>query len=181
MTKAPSHGLYLFLLRHAKAVPYGKGSADFERPLSERGERDAEKMASLFERQGFSPDKALCSPSVRTRQTLEAFKDCLALCKPTFPEEMYLIGAAPLLTRIRKTGSEKSKLFIIAHSPGIEELALELIDPKAGGDALGLERMSEKFPTGALAVLKPLCSDWKGLKAQSCRLEAFVRPKDLET
>jgi phosphohistidine phosphatase len=40
--------LRLYLLRHARASAAEPGMADFDRPLSERGRRDAEATAALF-------------------------------------------------------------------------------------------------------------------------------------
>lgn len=179
MPKTSAKAKYLFLLRHAKAVPTGKEKADFDRPLNERGQDDALKMAALFEDQGFNPEAILCSPSLRTRQTLAPLLTLLDDAKTEFPDDLYLIDAPKLLKRLRKQATQLSTLLVIGHNPGIEDLALVLADPEADGDAAGLARMREKYPTGSLAVLKLKIDDWSGLGPGTCRLEAFVRPKDL--
>lgn len=180
MPKSATKNRYLFLLRHAKAVPSGKEDADFERPLNERGLVDARKMAALFEDQGFGPESILCSPALRTRQTVEPLLPLLDGTEPDYPDDLYLIEAPRLLKRLRETPSRVHTLLVVAHNPGIEELALVLSAPKADGDMAGLARMREKFPTGSLAVLKLDVAEWKGLGPGTCRLEAFVRPKDLK-
>ena len=60
----------LLLMRHGKAVQ-GAGLADRERRLTPRGRRDSEAMAKVLARD-FRPDRILCSPAVRTRETLAA-------------------------------------------------------------------------------------------------------------
>jgi phosphohistidine phosphatase len=176
--KPTSKARYLFLLRHAKAVPSGKDDGDFGRPLNEKGEKDAQKMATLFRHQGLLPERALCSPALRTRQTFKALSESLPDLKASFPKSLYLIEPERLLKLLQKTPSSPASILVVGHNPGIESLAASLIDPKLGGDLAGLERMKTKFPTGALAVLH-LTGDWKNLSLASCRLEAFVRPKDI--
>ncbi len=171
---------YLFLLRHAKAAVSGKDGADFERPLSDKGEKDALKMAALFVHQGFLPERVLCSPAARTRQTFKALAGNISGLRASYAQELYLIDHDALLARLKTTKADTASVLVVGHNPGIEILALALTNPKQGGDAEGLARMQAKFPTGSLAVLK-LCGDgWKSLAAGTCRLEAFVRPKDLE-
>ncbi|MFA6020216.1 MAG: histidine phosphatase family protein [Rhodospirillales bacterium] len=168
---------YLFLLRHAKAAPSGLASADFERPLTERGLEDAAKMAALLVDLGVCPDRVLCSPSVRTRQTLEQIALAIPGLKASYPAEMYLIGWEALLSQLRKQKDEVRSVLVVGHNPGIEELAMSLADPNQDGGE-DLRRLQTKFPTAALAVLK-LKGDWKELEISTCRLEAFVRPKDV--
>ena len=172
---------YLFLLRHAKAVAEGKENGDFDRPLSPRGEKDALKMAQLFLALGVQPDKVLCSPAQRTRQTLKALSNEVKGLKVSFPENLYLIDHLDLLARINRVKPEVSSLLVIGHNPGMENLALHLADPVHGGDLEGLARIKAKFPTGALVALRLMNDGWKNLASGDCRLEAFVRPADLET
>ncbi|MBF0267261.1 MAG: histidine phosphatase family protein [Alphaproteobacteria bacterium] len=171
---------YLFLLRHAKAVPYGRDDGDFGRELSERGESDALKMAALFESQGFKPERCLCSPALRTKQTFKALAELVPGLKASYPKDLYLISHQELLARIQKMKDDPVSVLVVGHNPGIERLSLLLAKPMAGGDDEGLARMKDKFPTGALSVLRFLGDDWKDLAEGTCRLEAFVRPKDLE-
>lgn len=169
---------YLFLLRHAKAAPSGDACTDFERPLTEKGVEAASKMAALLVDLGACPDRVLCSPSVRTRQTLEQIALAMPGLKATYPADMYLIGWEALLTLLRRQKDEVRSLLVVGHNPGIEELAMSLADPdQRENEELG--RLQTKFPTAALAVLK-LSGDWKNLEISSCSLEAFVRPKDIE-
>src|SRR5262245_9413410 len=61
----------LYLLRHAKSSWVDPTLADQDRPLAPRGRRAAKVMATHLRRNGISPELLLCSPSRRTRQTLE--------------------------------------------------------------------------------------------------------------
>src|SRR5260370_24589571 len=60
----------LHLLRHAKATPQGDGT-DRERPLEQRGRRAAQAVAAWAAEHRLPPTLVLCSPALRTRQTLD--------------------------------------------------------------------------------------------------------------
>ena len=61
----------LYLLRHAKAVPPEEDGPDRDRPLEQRGRRAAQVVARWIAEQRLAPTLVLCSPSLRTRQTLD--------------------------------------------------------------------------------------------------------------
>ena len=61
----------LFLLRHAKSSWDDPGLADVDRPLAPRGRKAVKKVARYLRREGIDPQVVLCSPALRTRQTLE--------------------------------------------------------------------------------------------------------------
>jgi phosphohistidine phosphatase len=60
----------LILLRHAKAADPDDYATDIERPLTARGHRDATAAGEWLRAQDLAPDAVLCSPAVRTRETL---------------------------------------------------------------------------------------------------------------
>ena len=62
----------LLLWRHAEAV---EGIPDLTRELTERGQRQAQKVAGWLDKNKPKRLKVLCSPAVRTRQTASAFTD----------------------------------------------------------------------------------------------------------
>jgi phosphohistidine phosphatase len=66
-------------------------------------------------------------------------------------------------------------VLLVGHNPGIAELAAQLA---VRGDADGLAALRTKYPTGALAELRPDAQRWSDL-ARGCELVAFVTPKQL--
>jgi phosphohistidine phosphatase len=165
----------LYLLRHAKAVAQEAGDADRDRPLEQRGRHAAQAVARWVEEQRLSPDLVLCSPSIRTRQTLD-------LVAPAFlrPPEIllepaiYLAGARELLERVRKVPDAVTKLMLVGHNPGFHELALYLSDVATGP----LVARLGGFPTGALARFRVETS-WTALARHHAHLTAVVLPKEL--
>jgi phosphohistidine phosphatase SixA len=64
--------LQLHFLRHADAGdPEGWAGDDAMRPLSEKGELQAERLGSFLAEIGFKPDAIISSPKLRARQTAE--------------------------------------------------------------------------------------------------------------
>lgn len=126
---------------------------------------------------GVAPDLILCSPSKRTRQTLSLVLPHFAT-PPTvlFEEAIYLGAASTLLKRLRKLETATSHAMIVAHDPGLHQLAMEL---SGTGDPEVLRALAQKFPTAALAVVSFKTRTWSKIKAGAGRLELFVTPKHL--
>jgi phosphohistidine phosphatase len=167
----------LYLLRHFKSSWKDKDLEDFDRPLGKRGRRAAELMAGYVARNGIVPTQILCSPSRRTRETLDRMLDSFGGTVPTrFEKGVYLADASVLLRRLRRLGDTAS-VMIIGHNPGLETLAGSLA---GSGEETPRTRLASKFPTGALAVLSAEIQNWRDLEAGCARLDAFVCPRDLE-
>lgn len=167
----------LSLLRHAKSSWDHPDLQDFDRPLNERGRAAAPRMGAFMAQNGVAPDLILCSPSKRTRQTLSLVLPHFAT-PPTvlFEEAIYLGAASTLLKRLRKLETATSHAMIVAHDPGLHQLAMEL---SGTGDPEVLRALAQKFPTAALAVVSFKTRTWSKIKAGAGRLELFVTPKHL--
>lgn len=63
----------LLLIRHAKSSWDDAAVADVDRPLNDRGRRDAPAMAKRLIKAGISIDRFVSSPARRARQTAELF------------------------------------------------------------------------------------------------------------
>jgi phosphohistidine phosphatase len=161
------------LLRHAKAEPAARGVADRDRALTARGHRDARLMGSVVAEAGM-PDLILCSPSRRTRETLEGVVETLgASPKVIFVDRLYEARDPTYADAIGMNGDGASRLLVIAHNPTIHATAVALA---ARGDRALRAAMAAKFPTCSLAVIASDAPDW-WLKPGELTL--FRRPKDL--
>ena len=80
----------LFLLRHAKS-DWKNDLIDFERPLSKRGYKELEILASTIKTLNISPNIILCSTSTRTKETLDFLlkKDFFSKCPIEYKKEIY--------------------------------------------------------------------------------------------
>lgn len=170
----------VFLLRHARSRRDDPTLADFDRPLEDNGRDDAALIGAFMKEQGVEPDCALCSPSVRTRQTLQLIEEKLDACPryTFFPDDLYDTPAAALLAEIKAESDSCRNVLLIGHNPGLHELALDLADrSRSKRDAL--ERMEEKFPPAALAVFDLDIDHWSQADLRSGVLSLFKTPKEL--
>ena len=163
----------LLLLRHAKSSWDDPSLADRDRPLAPRGHHAAERMADHLRSDVPHPDLVLCSPALRTRETLDRMSNAFGEAEVAVDEELYGAGEHELVRRLRAVDDRFETVAVIGHNPGIHDLAIAL-----AGSGEGLERMRAKFPTGALAVLA-FDGPWRDVSPGEARLEAFVTPKDL--
>jgi phosphohistidine phosphatase len=168
--------LRLLLLRHAKS-DRPPGMADELRPLSERGRAAARLMGGYIAHHGLVPKLVLCSPARRTRDTLaEAAKNWPEDVSFVVADRLYLASAKVILSVIREQKVQALPLLLVGHNPGLHEAADLLV---ASGDVELRERLREKFPTGALAVIDFAASSWSRIHDQSGRLERYVTPREI--
>jgi phosphohistidine phosphatase len=143
----------LYLLRHAKAGWAEPGMRDFDRPLTERGRRDAAAMGMAMRASGLVPDLVLCSGARRARETWECVAGTIGPvpAPPAFTDSLYSCTASGYLSIVRKTADGLSSLLVIGHNPMIEDVATACA---AEGDDAELAALASGFPTSALAVLQ---------------------------
>lgn len=163
----------LLLLRHAKSSWDDPSLADRDRPLAPRGHKAAERMAEHLRSGAVAVDLVLCSPALRTTETLEHVGRAFGDAEIVFEEGLYGASDLELLDRLRRVPRGAEGVALIGHNPGVQDLALDL----AGGGE-DLQRLRAKFPTGAVAVLE-FDGGWAELAEGGGRLVAFVTPKDL--
>ena len=163
----------LILLRHAKS-DYPGAVADHDRPLAPRGEREA-GLAGDWLRSGVidpAVQAVLCSSATRTRQTLER----TGVDAPAqFLDRLY--GATPgaILDEINAVDDAIVSLLVVGHEPAMSQLALGLMGAD-GSNATAAERISIKYPTSAMAVLR-LSGPWSALEPGSATLTTFYVPR----
>ena len=167
---------WLYLLRHAKSSWDAPELADIDRPLAARGRRDAEAIATYLHEQAIVPALVLCSPARRARQTLKPLKRWLTESQIVIEDALYAASADRLLGSVHEIEDAVSSALLIAHEPGIREVALLLARK---GDEDALDRVREKFPTCALAGLAIPSGHWRELAPGGAELRWFVSPKDL--
>jgi phosphohistidine phosphatase len=167
----------LWLLRHAKSSWDHPGLADADRPLAPRGRRAVDVLAVHLAASEVRPTVVLCSSSLRTRETLAAILPALGdALEIRIERALYGAGAAQLLDRLRQVSNRASSAMLIAHNPGIQDLALALA---AGGPVLA--GLGDKFPTGALATLEVDAERWRDLDHGTATATALVTPRSLES
>jgi len=166
----------LHLLRHAKSSWADEELDDHDRPLSKRGQRDAEAMARHLAERGGTPDLVLSSTAARARSTLMPLLDRMKPRRVLLDRDLYLAPGAKLLEHLRETDEDVSIALLVGHNPGLHELALLLADPES---PVELPPLSGKFPTGALATFR-FGPAWRRLKPHAATLISYVTPREIQ-
>ena len=156
-------------MRHAKAEQVGP--TDFERALSRRGRADAEAAGAWLAELGVSPDVALVSAAVRTRETwLGVAEGASWSLAPTLDEGLYAAGPETAMDLLRGLDASVGCVVVVGHNPTMAYVA-SLLDDGTGDPDAG-NQLATGFPTGALAVFS-YAGVWADLEAASARLTAF--------
>lgn len=168
----------LLLLRHAKAGWDNPAMRDFDRSLTDEGQRAASRMGRLFKEERLDPGLVIASPSARTRQTVEGFARGFGQpLTPVWDERIYMATMDTLLELIHGLDEASDQVMLVGHNPGLEDLALALA---GSGDKADLAALAHKFPTAALAVLGFEGDHWRAINRGEGTLERFTRPRQLD-
>lgn len=165
---------YISIWRHAKAERPEYYSSDFERPLTERGLKDAARMSALIAHLEPTVDLILSSPSARTAQTVQALSAQIkGAIDPLWNEAIYLATADTLLSLLKALPENVRHVVLVGHNPGLEELASGLC-----GSAP--EDVFVRMPTAALAHVVIEAEHWSMLRWGGGQLKLLVTPKALK-
>ena len=163
----------LTLLRHAKS-DYPLGVVDHDRPLNPRGRRDA-PVAGRVLAAGPVVNLALVSDAVRAQQTWELAAAALPSVPTHTEPRLYHALAMDILDVLADLPEDTGHVVVVAHNPGLEEVALMLARPD---DSPRYDAMCAKFPTSAIALLN-VPGTWSYISEQfrQCDLLGFAVPR----
>jgi len=138
----------LILFRHGKAVRPHEARDDFSRGLTPRGRLEAAAQAQRLKEAGCDLQVALVSSALRAAETWDA-------CRLAFPDaqvhlsrQLYL--AAPNIYLGAARTAKADRVMIVAHDPGLHELAQSLMKGDMGRDR-GQTSLREHLPTSGVA------------------------------
>lgn len=151
--------LKLYLLRHAQAAS-SFDMEDKERPLSDLGISQAKALSSHLK----NIDVGLCSSATRTMQTLSIAQESGASVRDvSVLDFLYNASAGDLLSQIQLQKDAKS-LLIVAHNPGIHQLAKVLCGEAEETKKVKLEMF---YSPSTLSIFECDISDWSDLAPKS--------------
>lgn len=139
----------LYIVRHAKSSWDSPGRPDIDRPLAERGLKNAYDMAKRMKQRGHKTDQIISSPANRALHTAIIFARELQL--PVYQilinEELYMGGEDAILQIIMDTDNEVDSLMVFGHNPDFTHLANHFPDEKINNlPTCGLVRMVFDVP-----------------------------------
>jgi phosphohistidine phosphatase len=162
----------LVLLRHAKS-DRPTGIDDSDRPLAERGRRDALVAGALLADLIGSCDAVRVSSAVRTQQTWELIADLVDARDVATEPAIYEATPTTLLAVVRALPESATCALLVGHNPGVAELAMMLSD---SGDRDARQLLAERFPTSGVAILE-ITGEWADLTPEMSSLIAMHVPR----
>ena len=118
----------LFLIRHAKSSWDDTALPDKDRPLHNRGRRDAKKMGERLAKRDVKPDLILSSPATRALETAEIIAKKLDYRRKDIvvDNRLYAVEVDHLLDVIHKLDGKLKRVMLFGHNPELTELAHRL-------------------------------------------------------
>ncbi len=159
----------LLIIRHAKSDWSDDTLDDIDRPLAEKGKKQACKMGHWLAEHGLIPQRILVSPAQRTQQTLAR----LTRHWPEKPETLtepalYNATRSTLIQLLNAQPSHLNRIALLGHNPGLEELLAWLTN----------DSTQTHLSTCAIAHLI-LPDDWTALQPGQARLIQRITPKQI--
>lgn len=161
----------LYLLRHAKSSWEYPGLSDLERPLNERGKKDAPRMGKWLAKHIQTPNLVLCSHSVRTLATISKIGHELGLKGEDYQTDnrLYLASPKRLWQIVHSVPDTADSLMLVGHNPGLTTFASQLCPRHA----------VDNIPTCGVFALQFNCKEWKEAAAEHTEFLFFQYPKNL--
>ncbi len=155
----------LILIRHAKS-DWPEDTDDFNRPLSEKGIKDAEKMSRFLKDKNIKIDKFFSSPALRAFNTSEIFNDEYEVEIETL-QKLYNASEANFESLITDIPDELNSVAMFSHNNGISNFA---------------NSMSQDvfmFPTCGVAGFEIEGDSWSDFHGVTKKLVFFYEPKKI--
>lgn len=147
----------LYLIRHAKSSWDDPTLDDFDRPLNNRGLKDAPRMGLRLVQKDVKPQIVMSSPALRALHTCQLMCEPLAFdkAKIILLPQLYHASANQLLEQTQKidpiSETEPESVLIFGHNPGLTDFVNRLLNeqiiniPTAGivGAVLNIKKWHE--------------------------------------
>ena len=161
----------LTLLRHAKSSWDERGIPDHDRPLNDRGERDAPRMAKRLVEAGIRPSLILSSTALRAWTTAKIFARQI-----NYPAEflqrvskLYLASRKTLLEVVSRQENGFNNIVLVGHNPGLTDFAEYLVPGT-----------TNNIPTCGFLTVSIDTDDWNIDNSSRIDLVAYDYPKNID-
>ena len=159
----------LLIIRHAKSDQSFFGN-DFERPLNDRGKKDAPVIAKRLLDRNIAIDAFASSPAKRAKKTAELFCETYNknLEDIIFITALYHAPAMGFYDVIKFLDNSFNTVAIFAHNPGITYFVNDLVS----------DVRIDNMPTCAVFALQMNISQWKDFAKSKKEFLFFDYPKN---
>ena len=159
----------LLLIRHAKSSWDAPGLSDFDRPLNERGKKDAPEMAKRLKDKDIAIDLLVSSPARRARKTAKYFAEEFDVKKDDIQVEKVLYGAltSQFEQVVAAMKDKDDTIALFSHNPGITEYANTLC-----------EVHTDNMPTSSVFAVQADIAKWQDFTKAEKMFLFFDYPKN---
>lgn len=159
----------LLVIRHAKSNQSFFGN-DFERPLNERGKKDAPVVAQRLIDKNITVDAFVSSPAKRAKKTAEIFSEVYKQQTEDiiFISSLYHAPAHEFYEVIKTLDDNYNAVAIFAHNPGITYFVNELV----------ANARIDNMPTCAVFAVQTDIEHWKDFAKAKKEFLFFDYPKN---
>lgn len=120
----------ILFIRHAKSdqTLWNTGISDVDRPLNERGRKDALLMRKELQRTSWRAEAVFCSKAARTRETLSILQDdsWIDVSQIFYESDLYTFDYEEVIEFIRALPDQYSCIAIVGHNPALQFCIMKL-------------------------------------------------------
>ena len=158
----------LYLVRHAKSSWDNKELKDIDRPLNERGYRDAHSMSAFLLENNYIPELIVTSPAIRAMTTAIIFSRVLNVPpdRVAIKDGIYEASIGKFLSVIEEFSENYNTIMVCGHNSTITQVANNL-----SADSI------ENIPTSGSVGIVFNINSWKDIKDSKGKRLFFRYPK----
>jgi len=158
----------VYFIRHAKSSWKDPSLADVDRPLNNRGKRDAPFMAKLLREKDISVDQLVSSPAKRAFTTAAYFAEAFGMEKTNILvlKDIYEAYPEKILRIVQAFSNDWNTVLIFGHNPTFTDVV-----------NLFADRYIDNVPTCGIAEIEANIDDWANFGKENAKLVAFHYPK----
>jgi len=160
----------VYLLRHAKSSWANNQLTDRERPLNQRGQRDAPEMGARFAGRGEAVESILSSPAERALSTARLFAEaCGYSAKEIVVEpDLYFSGSESIADLILSRDDQLRSIMLVFHNPDITGFV----------NSIDYDVRIDSVPTCGLIKMVSDIAQWRDWSTENSDIEYFDFPKN---
>jgi len=161
----------LTLIRHGKSSWSDSSISDWERPLKERGKKDALLIGYKLQEDGIIPDKIVSSSARRAYDSAKRISECIEYPESeiAITDDIYFATMDQLIQIVQNLNDEWEHVFLFGHNPYFTDFANKFGD-----------KSISNLPTTGVYQISFKCDNWKDISESNGKTERLLVPKDLD-
>ena len=158
----------LIVIRHAKSSWDDITLGDYDRPLNERGQRDAPRMGKRLKEKRIVPDLLISSPATRALTTCKKIADIVGYpqLNINLVEDLYHANEDEILRIVHSINNKHDTVLLFGHNPGLTDFVNKLTNT-----------FIDNVPTCGVVSCSIPVEDWASIEWGKANINFFDFPK----